>query len=130
VGAAGSPGGLRASHADREQAIETVKAAFTRGHLTMDDLDARVGLALTARTCAELSAVTAGIRAESDLARPREAARAQLRRTRTRPVNVGAWVITVTTLVGGVWAGMVAGAAAAVLVAIFMLNLAALATRP
>jgi hypothetical protein len=39
-------------------------------------------------------------------------------------------VITATTLAGGIWAGMVAGVAAAILVAIFMLNLAALATRP
>jgi hypothetical protein len=39
-------------------------------------------------------------------------------------------VITATTLAAGVWVGIVAGAAAAVLVAMFMLNLAALATRP
>jgi hypothetical protein len=38
-------------------------------------------------------------------------------------------MITATTLAAGVWAGMVAGAAAAVIVAMFMLNLAALATR-
>jgi Domain of unknown function (DUF1707) len=130
VGAAGDLGDLRASHADREQAIDTVKAAFARGQLTMDELDARVGRALTARTYAELSVVTVGIRAGSDLARPPEPARAQLRRPRNRPVNSGAWVITAATLVGGIWAGMVAGVAAAILVAIFMLNLAALATRP
>jgi hypothetical protein len=129
VGAAGDLGDLRASHADREQAIDTVKAAFAGGQLTMDELDARVGRALTARTYAELSVVTVGIRAGSDLARPPEPARAQ-RRPRSRPVNSGAWAITATTLAGGIWAGMVAGVAAAILVAIFMLNLAALATRP
>jgi Domain of unknown function (DUF1707) len=129
VGAAGDLGDLRASHADREQAIDTVKAAFAGGQLTMDELDARVGRALTARTYAELSVVTVGIRAGSDLARPPEPARAQ-RRLRSRPVNSGAWVIAATTLAGGIWAGMVAGVAAAILVAIFMLNLAALATRP
>jgi len=96
----------------------------------MDELDARVGRALTARTYAELSVVTVGIPAESDLARPPEPARAQRRRPRNRPVNSGVWVITATTLAGGIWAGMVAGVAAAILVAIFMLNLAALATRP
>jgi hypothetical protein len=128
--AAGGPGDLRASHADRERAIDTVKAAFARGQLTMGELDARVGQALTARTYAELSAVTAGIPAESELARPPKPAREQLRRPRNRPVNSGVWVIMATTLAAGVWAGMVAGAAAAVIVAIFMLNLAALATRP
>jgi hypothetical protein len=130
VEAAGGLGDLRASHADREQAIDTVKAAFARGQLTMDELDARVGRALTARTYAELSAVTVGIPAGTDLARPPEPARAQPRRPRNRPVNSGVWVITATTLAAGVLAGMVAGAAAAVVVAIFMLNLAALATRP
>jgi hypothetical protein len=129
MGAAGDLGDLRASHADRERAIDTVKAAFARGQLTMDELDARLGQALTARTYAELSVVTGGIRAGSDLARPPEPARAQPR-PRNRPVNSGVWVITATTLAGGIWAGMVAGVAAAVLVAIFMLNLAALATRP
>jgi hypothetical protein len=130
VDAAGDLGDLRASHADREQAIDTVKAAFARGQLTMDELDARVGRALTARTYAELSTAIIGIPAGSDLTRPPGPARAQLRQARNRPVNTGVWVITATTLVAGVWAGMVAGVAAAVIVAIFMLNLAALATRP
>jgi hypothetical protein len=128
--AAGGPGGLRASHADREQAIDTVKAAFVRGQLTMGELDTRVGQVLAARTHAELSAVTAGIPAGSDLARPPEPARAQLRQPRNRPASPGFWVITATTLAAGVWAGLVAGAAAAVIVAIFVLNLTAIVTRP
>jgi hypothetical protein len=127
---AGNPGNLRASHADREQVIDTVKAAFVQGQLTMGELDARVGQALTARTYAELAAVTVGVSAGSDLARPPEPARPQLRRPGRRPVNLGVCVITATTLAAGVCAGMVAGAAAAVVAAIFMLNLAALATRP
>ena len=125
--AAGSPGGLRASHADRERVIDIVKAAFARGQLTMSELDARVGQALAARTYAELTSVTVGIPAGPDPARPLKPARA---RPRNRPVNRGVWVITATTLAAGIWAGMVAGAAAAVIVALFMLNLAALATRP
>jgi hypothetical protein len=128
--AAGGPGGLRASHADRERAIDTVKAAFARGQLTMDELDARVGQVLAARTCAELSAITVGIPAGPDLDRSPEPARAQLRRPRNRPVIPAVWVITATTLAAGIWAGLVAGAAAAVIVAIFMLNLTAMATRP
>jgi hypothetical protein len=126
---AGGPGDLRASHADRERVIDTVKAAFARGQLTAGELDARVGQALTARTYAELTAVTVSIPAESGLARPKPV-RAQPRRPRNRPVNRGVCVITATTLAAGVWVGIVAGAAAAVVVAMFMLNLAALATRP
>jgi Domain of unknown function (DUF1707) len=115
--AAAGPGDIRASHADRERVIDTVKAAFARGQLTAGELDARVGQALTARTYAEL-------------ARPAKPVPAQPRRSRNRLVNRGVCVITATTLAAGVWVGIVAGAAAAVVVAMFMLNLAALATRP
>ena len=128
--AAGGPGGLRASHADREQVIDSVKAAFARGQLTAVELDARVGQALTARTYAELAAVTVSIPAETELARPPKPARAQPPRPRNRLVNRGVCTIMATTLAAGVWVGLVAGAAAAVVVAMFMLNLVALATRP
>ena len=60
AGAAGR-GPMRASHADREQVIEALKDAFAHGRLTKDELDARAGRALAARTCAELAALTAGI---------------------------------------------------------------------
>jgi len=130
VAAAGGPGDLRASHADRERVIDTVKAAYARGQLTAGELDAWVGQALTARTYAELTAVTVGIPAEADLAPSLKPARVQPRPPRNRLVNRGACVITATTLAAGVWVGIVAGAAAAVVVAMFMMNLAALATRP
>jgi len=122
---------MRASHADRERVIDTVKAAFARGQLTAGKLDARVGQALTARTYAELAAVTLSIPARSDLARPKPArAQPPLPRPRNRLANRGVCVIMATTLAAGVWVGFVAGAAAAVVVAMFMLNLTALATRP
>ena len=54
-------GSLRASHADREQVIETLKVAFVQGRLTKDELDARAGQAFAARTYAELAALTADI---------------------------------------------------------------------
>ena len=54
-------GPMRASHADREQVTEALKDAFAHGRLTKDELDARAGRALAARTCAELAALTAGI---------------------------------------------------------------------
>jgi Domain of unknown function (DUF1707) len=52
---------LRAGQADREQVIEALKDAFVQGRLTRDELDARAGRALTARTYADLAALTADI---------------------------------------------------------------------
>jgi uncharacterized protein DUF1707 len=52
---------LRASRADREQAISALKAAFVQERLTSEEFDARVGQALTSRTRAELAAITADI---------------------------------------------------------------------
>ena len=57
-------GHLRASHADREQMIDALKAAFVQGPLTKDEFDARVGQTFTSRTYAELATVTADIPAE------------------------------------------------------------------
>jgi hypothetical protein len=54
-------GHLRASHADREQVIGTLKAAFVQGRLTADELDARVDQVYASRTYAELAEVTADI---------------------------------------------------------------------
>jgi hypothetical protein len=52
---------LRASHADREQAISALKIGFVQGRLAKDQFDARVGQALAARTHAELAVITADI---------------------------------------------------------------------
>jgi hypothetical protein len=60
AGAAGR-GRLRASDADREQVIDTLKAAFVQGWLTKDELGARAGQVLASRTYGELSAITADI---------------------------------------------------------------------
>ena len=62
-------GDLRASHADRERVIGTLKAAFVQGRLTEDELDARVGQVYASRTYAELAAVTADIPVELTAAR-------------------------------------------------------------
>ena len=61
AGAAAGRGRLRASHADREQVIDILKAAFVHGRVTKDEFDARVGQAFASRTYAELAAVTADI---------------------------------------------------------------------
>src|SRR6516225_6876360 len=64
-------GHLRASDADREQLISTLKEAFAQGQLTRDELVARAGRALTSRTCGELAAITADIPALLIQAPPR-----------------------------------------------------------
>lgn len=58
---AGGRGRMRASHADREQVVGTLKAAFVAGMLARDEFDLRVGLALASRTYAELDALTADL---------------------------------------------------------------------
>jgi Domain of unknown function (DUF1707) len=52
---------MRASHADRDQAIDTLKTAFVQGRLAKDELDLRVGQVLASRTHADLGALTADI---------------------------------------------------------------------
>jgi hypothetical protein len=58
---AGALGQLRTSHADREQAIDVLKAAFVQGRLTKDEFSLRVGRVLASRTYADLGALTADI---------------------------------------------------------------------
>ena len=65
-----SRGDLRASHADREHVIGTLKAAFVDGRLTEDELDARADQVYASRTYAELAEVTTDIPAGLTGARP------------------------------------------------------------
>lgn len=88
--AAGGWGRLRASHADREQAVDLLKAAFVQGRLAKDEFDARIGQALAARTHADLAAVTADIpagpaAATADIRAGRPAAPRPRRPARARP---------------------------------------------
>ncbi len=55
------PGRLMASDADRENVVDMLKAAFAGDRLTKEELDLRVGQALTARTGADLAALTADL---------------------------------------------------------------------
>jgi len=59
--AAAGRGGFRASRADRERAIGTLKAAFVQGHLDQDEFGLRVSQVLVSRTYAELAMVTADL---------------------------------------------------------------------
>ena len=71
-------GRMRTSRADREPAIDTLKAAYVQGRLTKDELDERLARALVPLTHAELTALTEdlpdGLAAAGrpGVARPRE----------------------------------------------------------
>lgn len=54
-------GRLRASHADRERVIGTLRAAYVYGLVTKDEFDERVSQTFAARTYAELAVITADI---------------------------------------------------------------------
>ena len=83
-------GRLRACHADREQVIGVLKAAFVQGRLGKDELAVRVGQALAARTYADLATLTADLPAGLAAAQPSY----QPARARTpRPVRTAAWLM-------------------------------------
>ena len=101
---AAGPGGrghLRASHADREQVIGTLKAAFVRGMLAKDEFDLRVGQTLAARTYADLAALTADLPAGLAAAKPPQPVRAQGDQKVLRP---GRWIAVSTVAYAGAWA--------------------------
>jgi len=101
--AASAAGGgyLRVSHAEREQVIGALKAAFVRGVLAKDEFDLRVSQAFASRTYAELAAVTAGLPAEPTAAEPPGPGRAQAGQPVLRPGRVAA---AATALYAGVQA--------------------------
>jgi hypothetical protein len=54
-------GYLLASTADRESAVEVLKAGYAEGRLTKEEYDARAGQAFAARTLGDLARVTADL---------------------------------------------------------------------
>jgi len=94
-------GGLRASHADREQVIGTLKAAFVQGMLAKDEFDQRVGQAFAARTHADLAALTADLPGGLIAGQPPKPVRAQGEQPVLRP---GPVLAVATALYAGVWA--------------------------
>jgi DUF1707 SHOCT-like domain len=60
-----APGQLRASHQDRDRVVEILRVAAGDGRLTAEELDERLEAALTARTYAELAALTTDLPAAS-----------------------------------------------------------------
>jgi DUF1707 SHOCT-like domain len=126
-------GRLRASHADREQTIDALKAAFVQGRLTKDEFDLRIGRALASRTCADLASLTADIPA-SPATRPprptREPARRPARHSNAKRAAAAtvACALAAAPTIGGVAEATQAGAHAVRLV--FMIVLACLLATP
>jgi Domain of unknown function (DUF1707)/Domain of unknown function (DUF4190) len=52
---------MRASSADRERAVDVLKAGFAEGRLTQDEYNDRMGRAYASRTYGELAALTADL---------------------------------------------------------------------
>ena len=118
-------GHLRTSHADREQVVDTLKAAFVQGRLTKDEFDLRIGRVLAARRYADLDALTADLPA--GLARPwppRPTVPAQARPPASKALLWGSWV-TVLLTVGFMLGASFASWAFALVVGVFPLLIAA-----
>ena len=96
AGGAGRPGHLRASHADREQVIGTLQAAFVQGMLTKDEFDVRVDRTLASRTYGELAALAADL--------PAGLAAAKSPPLRQPVVRPGRVIGAATVLYGSGWA--------------------------
>jgi DUF1707 SHOCT-like domain len=101
-------GHVRASHADREQVIDTLSVAFAQGRLAKDEFDARIGRGLVARTYADLAAVVAGLPAGPVIAeQPRQPSKRMSNAARwaaaglVTPVIIGA-ALAAGALGGGV----------------------------
>jgi hypothetical protein len=107
--AAAGRGRLRAGHADRDQAIEALKTAFVHGQLTRDELDARAGRALAARTCAELAALTADIPPRPPAARPARPPAPVRRRPLARAAAQSGVCLIIAAAAAWVWALLVSG---------------------
>jgi hypothetical protein len=83
---------LRATHADRDRAVETLRVAGGDGRLTAEELDQRLEAALSSRTQGELAALTAdlsagrpGLPAAKDVL--------EVKQEGSRYVRTGRWVV-------------------------------------
>jgi Domain of unknown function (DUF1707) len=107
---AGGRGRLRASHADREQVIGTLKSAFVHGRVTKEEFDARVAQVFASRTYAELGSVTADLPARPAATEPQAPTQAQGWLTVERAVTGTACIVFPTataTVMGWVAAGRI-----------------------
>ncbi|MEV6961329.1 DUF1707 domain-containing protein [Streptomyces sp. NPDC051207] len=89
----GSSPEVRASHADRDRAVDVLRIAAGDGLLTADELDERLEVTLSARTLSELHALTADLRPASAAdAEAKDVVR--IERVHSGPVKrAGRWVV-------------------------------------
>ena len=125
--AVASHGHPRASHADREQVIETLKAAFVQGRLTKDEFDARIGQALASRIYAELTAITADLPARLAAVQPlrtpvRALSRAEMAAAWAIYGIVGTVILTIVVVPGPTTIGVIAITAAVIYAAFWLLG--------
>jgi hypothetical protein len=118
---------LRASHADREEVVGVLKAAFVQGRLTRDELDTRVGHALAARTYADLAVLTIDLPAEPNQVSVRVPARPRNHSAR-KAVKSGAIVVGGIILIMSGTAFVLGQPAVAIALAVFFTILAAVST--
>ena len=137
--AAAGSGCLRASHADREQVIGILKAAFVHGMLAKEEFDLRVGQTFAARTYAQLAAITIDLPGWLANARPPREAPAQGEPRMPRPGRVLAvatavyaviWLVALILPVSGQDHDRGAGAALVVMATFFYVILWLMAATP
>ncbi len=127
LGGQGAAGRLRAADTDREQAVALLQAAFAEGRLTREEFGERVGGALTARTYADLAAVTAdipaGIPAGAVAAPQRAAGPARSRHRPGRRAVTGTWtlVLGAVMMTDAALTGSAAGPAANLFYVLFIM---------
>jgi hypothetical protein len=96
---------LRASDADRELIAERLRQAATEGRLSADELDDRLGTALSARTYGELDTLVADLPAPPS----RLTRRPRSEPSQVRPVVAVLVALTIVMVVIGVVASAVTG---------------------
>lgn len=89
-----------AEPADREHAIDTLKAAFVQGRLAKGEFDARLGRALQSRTRADLAVVTADLPPAPKPARPPARAPSPGGKPVARPSRV---IMAATVIYAVIW---------------------------
>ena len=130
-GTAGARRQLRTSRADREQAVDVLKAAFVQGRLSKDEFDLRVGQVFASRTYGDLGALTADLpdsvtSAQPSPERAREPGRALSFKTALRVGAVGAGPSMASAAVVLIQAGGVPAVAGVALVGLTGLSVAVL----
>ena len=116
------PGRLWASDANREQVIDTLKAAFVQGRLTKDEFELRVGQTLVSRTYAELVAVTADIPGGL-IGTQLTPKRAQARAAGNTAVKSGVCTLTAIILAASASVAAFSGPGAALIMALFLMGI-------